>query len=641
MSVLFFDIGATLADVSFEDDGSLTFRPRPRVVEVLTALAGVRRGIISNPGAGDAARERARAALDAAFAGQFTEAALLHWGPKTERGIFDGAVASAGVPADSCVFVGEDPDERTVARTAGLRTAAHPVFAQAAVEGRPVLWTRIGLPGGRGLAELDAVANGTEVVPVHVASDRLVLAMASERGASALRQAGFTTDPRGSVEETAAFLLRDDRPVPAPEAPAGEPPEALAAVEGDLRASAAFAFASGELAGAGPALLSLGPAPGGVYLAAAAGVPVEGIHLPGARPGHTERLLPDPALLSRPGEAPDRETAAGFAPGAPSEETVEAVRAAVTPEVIRAHVARVSGAAPLVEGGAHTVRGRHAAGADNVLVAQALAGRFAALGLTVRLRPFTWRGHRIANVEAEHRVPGSDGAVLVTAHLDSTGDQGAYVDGAGVPRPYDPAADPAPGADDDGSGVAAVLAAAECLAGLLAAGRSPARTVRFVLFNAEEQGLVGSKVYARAAAAAGDSIAGVLQMDMIAGRRDGGHTVEVHAGAAVAGPAAQASEELGEVLARAVSAVSAGLTVERITGPGDPAAGRSDHASFHERGWAAVAVSENFFDGAEPASGTRQYHRPGDTLDDQDHDTGYATDIARGVTTAALTLAGL
>ncbi|MFE3610569.1 Zn-dependent exopeptidase M28, partial [Streptomyces goshikiensis] len=273
MSVLFFDIGATLADVTFEDDGSLTFRPRPRVVEVLTALAGVRKGVISNPGAGDTARERARAALDAAFAGQFTEAALLHWGPKTERGIFDGAVASAGVPADSCVFVGEDPDERTVARTAGLRTAAHPVFAQAAVEGRPVLWTRIGLPGGRGLAELDAVANAAEVVPVHVASDRLVLAMASERGASALRRAGFTTDPRGSVEETAAFLLRDDRPVPAPEAFAGEPPEVPAALESGLRASAAFAFAAGELAGAGPALLSLGPAPGGVYLAAAAAVP--------------------------------------------------------------------------------------------------------------------------------------------------------------------------------------------------------------------------------------------------------------------------------------------------------------------------------------------------------------------------------
>ncbi|MFD6186263.1 M20/M25/M40 family metallo-hydrolase [Streptomyces goshikiensis] len=641
MSVLFFDIGATLADVSFEDDGSLTFRPRPRVVEVLSALAGVRKGIISNPGAGDAARERARAALDAAFAGQFTEAGLRHWGPKTERGIFDGAVASAGVPADSCVFVGEDPDERAVARTAGLRTAAHPVFARAAVEGRPVLWTRIGLPEGRGLAELDAVANAAEVVPVHVASDRLVLAMASERGASALRRGGFTTDPQGPVDETVAFLLRDDRPVPAPEAFTDEPPEAQAAVVDGLRASAAFAFAAGELAGAGPALLSLGPAPGGVYLAATAGAPVEGIHLPGARPGHTERLLPDPALLSRPGEAPARGPAVGFAPGAPSEETVEAVRAAVTPEVMRAHVARVSGAAPLVEGSPHTVRGRDAAAADNVLVAEALAARFAALGLTVRLRPFTWRGHRIANVEAEHRVAGSDGAVLVTAHLDSTGDQGAYVDGAGVPRPYDPSVDPAPGADDDGSGVAAVLAAAECLAALLAAGRGPARTVRFVLFNAEEQGLVGSKVYARAAAAAGDSIAGVLQMDMIAGRQDGGRTVEVHAGAAVAGPAAQASEELGEVLARAVSAVSPSLTVERITGPGDPAAGRSDHASFHERGWAAVAVSENFFDGAEPASGTRQYHRPGDTLDDTDHDTGYATDIARGVTTAALTLAGL
>ncbi|MCX4539547.1 M20/M25/M40 family metallo-hydrolase [Streptomyces sp. NBC_01565] len=641
MSVLFFDIGATLADVTFEADGSLTFRPRPRVLDVLNALADVRKGIISNPGAGEAARARAELALDAAFAGRFTDASLRHWGPKTGRGIFDGAVASAGVPADGCVFVGEDAEERAVARAAGLRTAAHPVFALAAVEGRPVLWTRIALPEGRGTAELEAVANTAEVVPVHVASDRLVLAMATERGVSALEQDGFPADPRGPVDETVAFLLRDDRPVAAPEAFAHEPPEARAALEAGLRASAAFAFVAGELAGTRPAVLSLGPAPGGVYFAAAAAAPVEGLHLPGARPGHTERLLPDPALLSRPGEARAEGLVAAFAPGPPSAATVEAVRAAVTPEVMRAHVARLSGAEPLVEGSPHTVRGRDAASADNVLVADALAGRLGALGLTVRLHRFTWRGHRIANVEAEHRVAGSDGAVLVTAHLDSTGNQGEYVDAAGLPRPYDPALDPAPGADDDASGVAAVLAAAECLAAIVAAGRTPARTVRFVLFNAEEQGLVGSKVYARAAAAAGDDIAGVLQMDMIAGRRGGGHTVEIHAGSAVAGPAGAASNTLADVLARATSAVSSGLTVERVTGAEDPAAGRSDHASFHERGWAAVAVSENFFDGAEPASGTRQYHKPGDTLDDHDHDTGYATDIARGVTTAALTLAGL
>ena len=75
----------------------------------------------------------------------------------------------------------------------------------------------------------------------------------------------------------------------------------------------------------------------------------------------------------------------------------------------------------------------------------------------------------------------------MTAHLDSTAAQSL---------PYDEATDPAPGADDDASGVAAVLALAEGFAAL-AATSPPARTLRFVLFNAEEEGLVGSRAYAR------------------------------------------------------------------------------------------------------------------------------------------------
>ncbi|MET7622650.1 M20/M25/M40 family metallo-hydrolase [Streptomyces sp. NPDC005408] len=643
MSVVFFDIGATLADASIKVDGSLIFRPRPRVVEVLDALKGVRKGILSNPGAGEAARARARAALDAAFAGRFTDDTLLHWGPKTARGIFDGAVASAGVMADDCVFVGEDPDERAVAREAGMRTAAHPVFTRAAIEGRPVLFARIELPEGRTLAELEAVANSAEVVPVHVASCRLVLAMTTARGVGALEQGGFTAELREPVEDTAAFLMRDDRQVSLPAEFADAPDDQQARAESELRAAGAFAFVANELAGSGRTVASLGPAPGGVYIAT--GAPVEELHIAGAKPGHTERLLPDPALLSRPGESDAEGFAAGFADrfagGAPSAETVDVVRAAVTPAVIRDHVARLSGVEPLVEGETLKVRSRDAASGDNTLVVNALARRFHDLGLAVRLHRFSWRGHRLSNIEAEFPVAGSDGAVLVTAHLDSTADQGEFVDANGRPRPYDPAVDPAPGADDDGSGTAAVLAAAECLSAIVAAGRMPARTVRFVLFNAEEQGLVGSKVYARAAAAAGDTIAGVFQMDMIAGFQGGGRSVEIHAGSAVPGPVVDASDTLGDVVAEGVEALAPGLAIQRLTGESDPAAGRSDHASFHERGWAAVAVSENFFDDSAPATGTRQYHKPGDTLDDRDHSTDYAATIACGVTAAALTLAGL
>ncbi|MFJ3875922.1 HAD family hydrolase [Streptomyces sp. NPDC090077] len=201
MSVLFFDIGATLADARLEPDGALTLRPRPRVAAVLDSLAGVRMGIVSDPGPGEGAAERAAAALAGAFPGRFADAGLVHWGVKDGRGPFDLAVASAGgVPADACVFVGEDARERAFAREAGMRTAPHPVFAAAAMEGRPVFSVRIGLPDGREPAELDAVAATTEAVPGRTLPDRLVLATASALGAGVLESAGFPVDRQERVD---------------------------------------------------------------------------------------------------------------------------------------------------------------------------------------------------------------------------------------------------------------------------------------------------------------------------------------------------------------------------------------------------------------------------------------------------------
>ncbi|GJF31084.1 hypothetical protein KNE206_37840 [Kitasatospora sp. NE20-6] len=641
MTVFFFDIGATLADAAVGADGVLVLSPRRRVHEVLDGLADSRRGVVSDPGPGEAARQRAAAALETAFPGRFPDHTLLLWGSKDSPEIFDRAVAASGVSSADCVFVGEDPGERAQAREAGMATAAHPVFTRAAAQGRPVRFVRIGLPEGLGLPALEAVANTAEVVPLHVASDRLVLAMATAEGAAVLEQAGFTVDLRATVEDTAAFLVRGDHPPFPPEAALPEAAGAAGAGTGTGTGTAARAGSDT----AGP--VDLGPAPGGTYLAAAAALRVEELHLPAARPGHTERLLADPALLSRPGEAAasglvSAGPVGGALDAAPSERTVEAVRSTVTAAVVHEHVARVSGAAPLVDGDLRPpVRSRNAENEDNPRVVQALLDRLAGLGLETRRQEFVWRGHRLANVEAEHRVAGADSAVLVTAHLDSTALEGTFFDRAGRPRRYDPAVDPAPGADDDGSGVAAVLATAECLTDMLAAGLTPARSVRFVLFNAEEQGLVGSKSYARAAAATGDRISAVLQMDMIAGRREGPRTFEIHAGSAVAGPVGPASDALGAAVERAAASIAPDLVCQRLSGPADPAAGRSDHASFHERGWPAVAVCENFFPDTLPETGTRQYHRPGDTLADPDHDTAYSAAVARTVATAALTLAGL
>ncbi len=85
----------------------------------------------------------------------------------------------------------------------------------------------------------------------------------------------------------------------------------------------------------------------------------------------------------------------------------------------------------------------------------------------------------------------------------------------------------APGADSNGSGVAAMLELARVMAA------HPAKaTIEFVAFDGEEQGLYGSTFFANQAKAAGQNIQGVLDMNTIGSPRgDNGvnqsHTVSV------------------------------------------------------------------------------------------------------------------
>jgi carboxypeptidase Q len=102
----------------------------------------------------------------------------------------------------------------------------------------------------------------------------------------------------------------------------------------------------------------------------------------------------------------------------------------------------------------------------------------------------------VPNVVAE--IPGRDGsgeAVVVGAHLDSW--------------------DFSPGAQDNATGVAMVLEAARVIAAL---GRPPRRTIRFVLWGGEEQGLLGSSAYVRDHERELDRIVALLNTDGGTGR---------------------------------------------------------------------------------------------------------------------------
>jgi len=138
---------------------------------------------------------------------------------------------------------------------------------------------------------------------------------------------------------------------------------------------------------------------------------------------------------------------------------------------------------------------RHRAARDYI------ASELRTLGLRVDLAPFSFRGRTYHNVVGG--VPGSDARrprLLIGAHFDST----AHT----------------PGADDNASGVAALL---ECAR--LVASREPRAGLEFVGFDLEElqtvtgRYRVGSHALAREKRARRETLAGALILEMV-GYRD-------------------------------------------------------------------------------------------------------------------------
>ena len=245
--------------------------------------------------------------------------------------------------------------------------------------------------------------------------------------------------------------------------------------------------------------------------------------------------------------------------------------------------------------------------------------------VAVSLHRFPHQGRSFDNVEAELPGRGSDEVVLVTAHLDST---------AANDDSYDPKTDEAPGKDDDASGSGGVLAIARAMVKLAQVER-PKRTIRFVLFNAEEQGLVGSAAYAKDQAALGLPIVAICQMDMIGYNVNRPRSFELHVGISRSSGADERSDveerslRLVRMMEQVSRYVSPGLETPQIYASPDPAAGRSDHSSFQRRGYAACLAAEDFFPGPLPdppeAEPNPNYHTKSDTFVDLE----YAADIAR------------
>ena len=117
------------------------------------------------------------------------------------------------------------------------------------------------------------------------------------------------------------------------------------------------------------------------------------------------------------------------------------------------------------------------------------------------------------------------------------------------------------GADDNASGVAAMLEAAE----LLSSRFRTARSILFVAFTGEEFGLLGSAHYVRDPAIPLDRTAAMLNMDMV-GRLEGGPLIVNGVGTAV---------EWEQIVAEAAATVGVEVAF------GESGYGPSDHTSFY------------------------------------------------------------
>ena len=190
--------------------------------------------------------------------------------------------------------------------------------------------------------------------------------------------------------------------------------------------------------------------------------------------------------------------------------------------------------------------------------------------------------------------------VLVTAHYDHNGADATQVFN---------------GADDNGSGVVALIEIAEAYALAAKDGQRPRRSVLFAAWNSEERGLLGAWAYTERPLAPLAAIAAVLNMDMI-GRNE---EVPIGGGARFNGLAVQTAESNENALnlmafsrvpdiTAAVEKANAAIGLElkkRYDNNSSQLLRRSDQWPFLQRGVPAMG----FITGLHPDYHT-QYDRP-------------------------------
>jgi hypothetical protein len=243
-----------------------------------------------------------------------------------------------------------------------------------------------------------------------------------------------------------------------------------------------------------------------------------------------------------------------------------------------------------VDGGWYTITTRQTYSGVPIQKTTSFVGQhMAGLGLDVEYHQ--WSGPTNPNVIAE--IPGitqPERIFIIGAHIDD-------VNGT-------------PGADDNASGSVATLIAADILSHY-----NWDCTLRFAFWTGEEQGLLGSDVYAQRSYNLGENIEGYLNLDMIAWNTIGSsRDIDLVYKASV-----PSTHDLALLFSDVVSAYNINL----IPQLGTSLSGGSDHASFWDYGYTAILAIEDL----EPGDFNPYYHSSQDTP--AHTDLGFFTDYVK------------
>ncbi len=240
--------------------------------------------------------------------------------------------------------------------------------------------------------------------------------------------------------------------------------------------------------------------------------------------------------------------------------TIQEIIDQVSIDSLTYFVEELSGERPtLINGSPYTIVSRHKNSPSNDKAADYIKQKLQSYGYQTFDQNFSSTGRNVYAIQTGTDTP--DQKYIICAHYDDM-----------------PSGSIAPGADDNASGTAAVLEAARILSGY-----SFPFTVVYALWDEEEQGLVGSNYYATQAAAAGEIIKGVVNMDMIAWEGNDIDIVDVHT-RNVGG-----SYELSD---KAVE-INGAYNLDLILDLKDPGSTYSDHASFWNSGYGAILLIED------------------------------------------------